>query len=169
MSVNKNVYQILMDITLNYKKQLPLYQRMLKLSYEQERILNNVDDINTEALVKLLNKRQDTINKTEIINESIKGMKDKVCNILHLSQFNIRSICEKIDSPVGLELGKIISQLTDVICEIKDVDKSNEIKLKKHMAKTKIKLADVQGKKKVNQAYQQTIVQQDGVFIDYSK
>lgn len=167
--MKNKVNELLLEISFGYNKQLSFYQTMLKLSQDQEKLLDDSIEVETDSLIKLLNKRQNIINKVEKMSNDLLTKKQEVCSILELDEFSIRSIYDSIDCKGADDLEVTVKKLAKIIFDIKNLDKVNEIKLKKHIAKTKIKLADVQGKKKVNNAYNPKAIQKDGIFIDYSK
>ena len=81
----------------------------------------------------------------------------------------ISDIKAKVDGPGVEALAQALEPLGRLIAEIKKLDQSNELILKKKMRQAQEQLKILQEQKKAGEAYQPKPVGGEGAFIDYSK
>jgi len=159
---------VLQRMAQGYEEQVPLYQQMYALALEQEETLRS-EEVNTDQLVDLINRRQDLIDNLEELNGEIARLKGEVCAALGIDDFIMSKIRERMSGPGVDELGQAAAHLARLLQQIKDLDKTNEDTLRLRIKDTKEKLAQLQNAKKANNAYRPQTPNKDGVFVDFSK
>lgn len=159
---------VLRRMAQGYGEQIPLYEKMYELVLEQEKNLQS-EEVNTDSLLDLINKRQEIIEGLESLNAQIGDLKEEVRHALDIDEFTMGKIKANISGPGVEELDEAISRLGQILSRIKDMDKQNEDTLRTRIKETREKLAQLQNAKKANEAYQHNPPTKDGVFIDFSK
>lgn len=159
---------VLYGLAQGYNEQIPIYEEMDKLGREQEKILQD-DEIDTELLLEIINKRQGLIDKLENLNEKIVHLKEEICQALGMDNFSIAQLKNEISGPGVEKLEEVVARLSSLLLGIKEMDRKNVQNLQKQIKDTAGKLSQVHQTKQVNKAYQSAPAAVDGVFVDYSK
>lgn len=159
---------VLRRMAQGYEEQIPSYEQMYALALQQEETLRE-EEVNTDQLVELINRRQDIINSLEEVNEEISRLKGEVCTALGIDEFIMSKIRERITGPGVEDLAEVVNRLAAILQKIKELDKKNEETLRQRIKETKDKLTELQNAKKANKAYQPDKPTPGGAFIDFSK
>lgn len=164
-----NIINLILErIAQNYEEQLPFYEEMYRIALVQEKILEQAD-IDADLLLSLISQRQELIDTLEEKNRAIAPVKEEVCRILGINEFNLTNLQNGVKGPGGDALSKVLGQLAIILSKIKEADYKNEKLLREGMAKVKEKLENMQKGKKAAKAYQPAVALSDGVFIDCNK
>ena len=164
-----NIINLILErIAQNYGEQLPYYEEMYRIALVQEKILEQAE-IDADLLLSLINQRQELITVLEEKNRAIAPIKEEVCQVLEINEFNLTNLQKRVKGPGGEALTKVLGQLAFVLGRIKEVDNKSEKLLREGLAKVKDKLGQVQNTKKATKAYQPAAALSDGVFIDCNK
>ncbi len=164
-----NIINLILErIAQNYEEQIPYYEEMYRIALEQEKILAHTE-IDTDLLLSLINQRQELIDTLEGRSKEVAMIKQEVCQVLGIKEFNLTNIQSRINGH-GLEaLNTVLGQLTNILSKIKELDKKNEALLREGIVKVKEKLKQVQDGKKAKKAYRAAAPLRDGVFVDYNR
>jgi len=159
---------VLRRMAQGYEEQIPCYEQMYDLALQQEETLRE-EEVNTDRLMELINRRQEIIDNLEELNGDISRLKAEVCTSLGIDQFIISKIRERITGPGVEDLAEVVNRLAAILQKIKELDKKNEETLRQRIKETKDKLTELQNAKKANKAYQPDKPTPGGAFIDFSK
>jgi hypothetical protein len=96
-------------------------------------------------------------------------LKERVMSSLGILEFSISSITRQYNNPAVTELAVTMERYTAFLSKIKDLDKINEETLRKRIKETGDSLQHIQQEKKARNAYQTKRINNDGVFVDFSK
>jgi hypothetical protein len=151
-----------------YEEQIPLYEKMYELALEQEKCVRE-GEVDTDRLIALINQRQELISSLEAMQAKIGELKGKIVAILGILEFSISGITQQYNGTAVTQLAATMEKSTAFLVKIKDLDKINEETLRYKIKETADNLQHIQKEKKAKNAYQNKMVNNDGVFVDFSK
>jgi flagellar biosynthesis/type III secretory pathway chaperone len=159
---------ILQNMAKEYTKQTVEYEQMLGLAREQENCLQE-EQVDSEKLVALINRRQELINNLENEKLQIETLKKELAATLGIEEVSLNTIDQRYRDSAYLQLSESMEKLTVLLKTIKELDHKNELALRHKIKETTEKLNQIQQDKKARKAYQQQPGNKDGIFVDYSK
>lgn len=151
-----------------YREQLPFYEKTLRVALRQKDVLAG-EDVDMNQLFDLIERRQEMIATLEKMNRGLASLKEEIKDALGIAEFQISEIKAKVDGPGVEALAQALAPLGRLIAEIKKLDQSNELILKKKMRQAQEQLKILQEQKKAGEAYQPKPLGGEGAFFDYSK
>lgn len=159
---------VLEQMSSGYREQILLYQNMYELALRQKKCLE-APEVEAEELLALIGQRENLIHCLEERQEKMLGLKEEVVSALGLADFTLSGVAARFADPVVTELVECLGDLTELLAQIKELDKKNEDTLRERIQETAEKLKQLQQGKRARKAYQSQSTDKDGIFVDFSK
>lgn len=145
---------------------LQLVKKLLELTIQQRDALKAVEDDDIDILNNLIQGKQETMNKIDILDQEFLGKFIKVKEILGIENF-----ADLKEEPIaGVKILKEkIQEIMVVTEEISSVDKENTMKAQENLDEIKKQLKLVKIGKKTNHGYGKKFTENTSILIDKKK
>jgi hypothetical protein len=149
--MNETINNLCVNILEKSKSNYSHFEEMLKITQQLEEKLPSGD---VELCNKILEQRQQLINKIELVNKEIHLFQNEINSIIKLEDFSLESVQPHISKDLYETVINLNTKIQTIIEQIQTLDKEHFRNAEMAIEETKLQLLRVHSTLRPNQSYQ---------------
>ncbi|ADL11808.1 flagellar export chaperone FlgN [Acetohalobium arabaticum] len=164
---NLSIENLIKKLTNNYEEELNYYKEMLKLTNQQQQV---IEDDEWQSLNQLVSRKRELMKKVDELEKQILSYQEKISAELNLQIGDTfyPELCNK-DLPGTKKLKQVLINVYRLMQQIGELDKVNQARMEEKKKQKQQELNDVNQGLSVNRAYSGKSDSSEGKFIDQNK